>query len=146
MAHPISPIQYRAGKTFAWRTNIILSSPNSSALIGPGDLNLSTGIEFVTRHLLKNYRIFSVRSTLGFSEKTNTINIKLLYVPRIKIADRSLNDIDDRTSLMDRTLLRHNETVPEDILLSYFMHLQKVIDEEHVLEIETETPWSFFQT
>jgi hypothetical protein len=81
--------------------------------------------------LLKKYRLFLVCSSISVSEKNQTINLKVLYAPRIKLVDRSPNDIDERFSIINRALLSRSEKLPEDTLLTYFVYLYRVVTQEH---------------
>jgi len=54
------------------------------------------------------------------------IQVKLLYAPRIKLVDRSLNIIDDRASIIDRGILS-GERLNSDLLLYYFVYLYQVV-------------------
>jgi len=107
-----------------------MSSPISGALIGPGDMNLATGIELVMKHMLANYRIFSVRSTIAYSEKTGRVEARVLYVPRIKLTPRA-EDMDDQTrqSIAQRAFFLQNG-LSDDVLLNYFVYLHDIIEDE----------------
>jgi len=84
MIHPISPTQFRLGKSFPWRNNVIISSTKSKALTSPNDLNFPLGIERLGQYLFLQYNIYMVRCGIKFCEKTSRTKLRLLYVPKIK--------------------------------------------------------------
>ena len=81
--HLVSPINFRLGKTFPWKNNILISN-NKNSIQTASDLTLTHGLEQFSNYLLQKYRMFAIKGALRYYSKTNLLVFNLLYIPRMK--------------------------------------------------------------
>lgn len=81
--HLIAPINFRLGKTFPWKTNVVPS--NYTTRLGGGSaLSLSIGVEQALGQLLSSHDLFSVRTVARYNPKTIVWNLYVLYAPQMR--------------------------------------------------------------
>jgi hypothetical protein len=99
MAHLVSPISYRSGKTFLWHNS------DSQAHLKKG-IGSSIGLETSLNYLLRQHNYYIIRSTAKVNCQSGLTTVKFLYYPIVNpiLRPRQFPTFLTQYSLLDFTI------------------------------------------